>query len=186
MMEMSTPINSMSTRKYKEKANLSSSWEKANIFQHTKHSLEMTDRYSKSIDEDDRLWKTLDDEHLMDSRQESIERSSVKKPTFDPYISSRSYGYGVSGSKERMSYLSNNISKTSTSKNSYTNEKRLNEKGYIVYGDNSINKSIHNETSHIKDKESTEREPIYAGAISAGSGSVSSTKIKKELEGKRK
>lgn len=32
----------------------------------------------------------------------------------------------------------------------------------------------------------TEREPVYAGIISAGSGSVSSTKIKNEIEGKRK
>ena len=156
------------------------------FFQHNKHSLELTDRYSKSIDEDNRLWKTFDDNHIIETKQDSIERSSVNKPTFDPYISSRSYNYEFSGSKERMSYLTNNLSKMSTSKNSYSNDKRLQEKGYIIYGDGNLNKSIHNETSLLKDKESVEREPVYAGTISAGSGSVSSTKIKKELEGKRK
>lgn len=186
VIDMGTPINSMSTRKYRDKASLSNSWEKGNIFQHNKHSLELTDRYSKSIDEDNRLWKTFDDNHIIETKQDSIERSSVNKPTFDPYISSRSYNYEFSGSKERMSYLTNNLSKMSTSKNSYSNDKRLQEKGYIIYGDGNLNKSIHNETSLLKDKESVEREPVYAGTISAGSGSVSSTKIKKELEGKRK
>ena len=122
----------------------------------------------------------------MDSRHNSIERSSVNKPTFDPYISSRSYGYDFSGSKERMSYLSNNISKMSTSKNSYNNDNRLKDKEYLIYGNEPLNKSSHQEVTHLKSKESTERELIYAGTISAGSGSVSSTKIKKELEGKRK
>lgn len=123
---------------------------------------------------------------MQDSRQESIDRSSVHKQSFDPYISSRSYGYEYSGSKERMSYLTNNLSKMSTSKNSYSNDNRHPEKGYIIYADAGLNKSIHNDPSCLKEKESVEREPVYAGTISAGSGSVSSTKIKKELEGKRK
>lgn len=38
----------------------------------------------------------------------------------------------------------------------------------------------------VVEKEIHEREPVYSGIISAGSGSVSSTKIKNELEGKKR
>lgn len=42
------------------------------------------------------------------------------------------------------------------------------------------------DASNVKEKEGAEHEPVYPGTISAGSGSISSTKIKKELEGKKK
>ena len=42
------------------------------------------------------------------------------------------------------------------------------------------------ENIDFSEREITEREPVYSGIISAGSGSVSSTKIKKVIEGKKR
>lgn len=49
-----------------------------------------------------------------------------------------------------------------------------------------VEHSLNHENADVLERENTEREPVYAGIVSAGSGSVSSTKIKKQLENKKR
>lgn len=176
------------TSNYQQRAFLSNSYDKPNMFFKSKYSVGDPMKYSKTIDEDDRLCRTLGEDQMYDMNHESsIERSSVGHPSFDPYASSRSYTYDPSSiTKDTGSYLNNHIyqvSNNNSSVNSYRQVKKT--LGYDSPAD--MQPKIYTE-EHILDKDKTPRENEidYAGGIAAGTGSVSSTKIKKELESKKR
>jgi hypothetical protein len=189
----------------KQQVTLSYSYDKEGEFlSKPKNSIQFPKKFSNTLDEENRLCRTMgEDSHYDSINGSSVERNSLERhsvvhhPSFDPYISSRSYNYDHSSSftKDHTSYLQNNLLKGSnqSSKNSYNGVKQtlnyevspsgtLNSK-LMTY---SVSNSARAESSIDKVKESIERESLYAGVISAGSGSVSSTKIKKELEHKKK
>lgn len=116
MLDLNSTLNSVSKAKYRENAALSNSYEKPSSSLHHKHHIVYPEKYSKTIDEDDRLCRTLGEEQLMESRHESIGRSSINQPSYDPYKSSRSYGFEHSSSKSKdgTSYLSTNLYKMAT------------------------------------------------------------------------
>lgn len=198
-IDISSTMNPSMKSKYREASSLSSSYEKPNMFLKSKNSLGHQINYSKTLDEDDRLCRTLGEDQMYDTQiDNSVDRMSLGGPSFDPYTSSRSYGYEYSSSlgKEKESYLTAPFYKgtsVSSTQNSYLGVKKSlgNESPTIPINVNQkmgyfINSSRQDEGSVGKEKSTTEQESAFAGVISAGSGSVSSTKIKKELEGKRK
>lgn len=178
--------------KYRVNSNMNSSYERPNIFSKSKNSATSSMKYSNTIDDEDRLCRTLGEDQMMQSRKDgSLERNSYERKNFDPYGSSRSYGYelGTSFSKDKT-YKPN---PNSSSKNSYTKMKK--DFGFEVSPqlaanshriNYSGNSSLKENPSSNRTRTSKEPEQNYTGVIAAGSGSVSSTKIKKEIEGRKK
>lgn len=194
---VNTPGTIKHSNKFKQQALLNHSYEKEEeLLSKPKNTIQFPKKFTNTLDDDNRLCRTLGEESQYDSiHGSSVDRNSLERysvvhhPSFDPYISSRSYNYDHSSSftKDRTSYLQNNLLKGSnqSSKNSYNGIAQslnydaspsvaLNSK-LMTYSNSN---SARAESSINKDKESSEREPLYAGVISAGSGSVSSTKIK--------
>ena len=198
-IDISSTMNPSLKSKYREASSLSNSYEKPNMFLKSKNSLGAKINYSKTIEEDDRLCRTLGEDQMFNTHHDSsVDRMSIGGPSFDPYTSSRSYGYEYSSSlgKEKESYLTAPFYKAanvSSNQNSYIGVKKSsgNESPTVPMNISQkmgyyLNSSRQDEGPVVKEKSPTEQETAFAGAISAGSGSVSSTKIKKELEGKRR
>ncbi len=138
---------------------------------------------------------------MTQNRQDSsIDRNSYeRKPIFDPYGSSRSYGYdqGSSSFSKEKGYK---VNLGSSSKNSYAKMREgmafeVSQDGGGNANSHRLNYSVGSEFEGVGRGERSGRRnegnikpssQNYTGVIAAGSGSVSSTKIKKELEGRRK
>jgi len=76
--DVSNTINHSSRPKYSNNASLQSSYEKPNIFAKNKNSADYQKLLSKTMDNDERLWRTLGEEEMFESRQNSIGRSSIE------------------------------------------------------------------------------------------------------------
>lgn len=150
-------------------------------------------QHSKTSEEEGRLCRTLGEEQMAQNRQESsLDRSSYERPSFDPYGSTRSYGYDLGSSFSKEKTYKPNIQ--SSSKNSYTKMKK--DFGFEVSPEGqanshrvnySVNSSLKKEDPPTtRTRIPKEQDLNYTGVIAAGSGSVSSTKIKKEIEGRKK